>query len=93
MTHMGRDSPPVFTHSCRCWTEKSSVGLSASVQAHEDSQESVTSLPRRDTMGSYLPDSASYDLLAVIGVEMTPFILVGLRSRAVIPVPDGLFVS
>lgn len=36
-------------------------------QAHEDSQESLTSLPRRDTMGSFLPDSSSYELLAVIG--------------------------
>ncbi|XP_077398292.1 STE20-related kinase adapter protein alpha isoform X2 [Festucalex cinctus] len=35
--------------------------------AHEDSRESVTSLPRRDTMGSFLPDSSAYQLLAVIG--------------------------
>lgn len=37
------------------------------LQAHEDSQESLTSLPRRDTMGSFLPDSGSYELLTVIG--------------------------
>ncbi|KAE8283486.1 STE20-related kinase adapter protein alpha [Larimichthys crocea] len=35
-------------------------------KAHEDSQESLTSLPRRDTMGSFLPDSGSYELLTVI---------------------------
>ncbi|XP_061701192.1 STE20-related kinase adapter protein alpha isoform X2 [Syngnathoides biaculeatus] len=35
--------------------------------AHEDSRESVTSLPRRDTMGSFLPDSSAYQLLAIIG--------------------------
>lgn len=69
MTHMGSDSPAVY-HSPVCWTEMSSGLLSASLQAHEDSQESLTSLPRRDTMGSYLPDSSSYDLLTVIGMEM-----------------------
>lgn len=37
------------------------------LQANEDSQESLTSFPRRDTMGSFLPDSSSYELLAVIG--------------------------
>ncbi|XP_057673919.1 STE20-related kinase adapter protein alpha isoform X1 [Corythoichthys intestinalis] len=36
-------------------------------ETHEDSRESVTSLPRRDTMGSFLPDSSAYQLLAVIG--------------------------
>ncbi|XP_037111855.1 STE20-related kinase adapter protein alpha isoform X2 [Syngnathus acus] len=36
-------------------------------EAHEDSRESVTSLPRGDTMGSFLPDSSAYQLLAVIG--------------------------
>lgn len=51
-----------------CWAEMGSVLLSGFLQVHEDSQESLTSLPRRDTMGSYLPDSSSYDLLAVIGV-------------------------
>lgn len=49
------------------WTHLSSLLLSPHLQAHEDSQESVTSLPRRDTMGSYLPDSSSYELLTVIG--------------------------
>lgn len=50
-----------------CWTHLSSVLLSPHFQAHEASQESVTPLPRRDTMGSYLPDSSSYELLTVIG--------------------------
>ncbi|XP_049601186.1 STE20-related kinase adapter protein alpha isoform X2 [Syngnathus scovelli] len=36
-------------------------------EGHEDSRESVTSLPRGDTMGSFLPDSSAYQLLAVIG--------------------------
>ncbi|MEQ2220315.1 hypothetical protein ILYODFUR_004164 [Ilyodon furcidens] len=36
-------------------------------KAHEDSQESLTSLPCRDTMGSYLPDSSSYELFTVLG--------------------------
>ncbi|XP_061160265.1 STE20-related kinase adapter protein alpha isoform X3 [Syngnathus typhle] len=36
-------------------------------EAHEDSRESVRSLPRGDTMGSFLPDSSAYQLLAVIG--------------------------
>lgn len=36
-------------------------------QAHEDSQESLTSLPRRATMGSFLPDNSAYELLTVIG--------------------------
>ncbi|XP_054614971.1 STE20-related kinase adapter protein alpha isoform X2 [Dunckerocampus dactyliophorus] len=36
-------------------------------KAHEDSRESLTSLPRRDTMGSFLPDSSAYQLLTVIG--------------------------
>lgn len=70
--------------------------LSASLQAHEDSQESLTSLPRRDTMGSYLPDSSSYDLLTVIGMEMktrsrfnVSFILVGCHRPNGSGIPDG----
>lgn len=56
-----------------CWTQVSSVLLSTYFQTHEDSQESLTSLPRRDTMGSYLPDNSSYELLTVIGVYMKTF--------------------
>ncbi len=36
-------------------------------QAHEDSQESLSPLPRRDTMGSFLPDNSAYELRAAIG--------------------------
>ncbi|TNM97038.1 hypothetical protein fugu_015194 [Takifugu bimaculatus] len=46
--------------------------------AHDDSQESLTSLPRRDTMGSYLPDSSSYELLAVIGRGLDELMTVNL---------------
>lgn len=63
----GSDAPALWT---RRWTRLSSVLLSARLQAHEDSQESLTSLPRRDTMGSYLPDSSSYELLTVIGTSL-----------------------
>ncbi|CAG07237.1 unnamed protein product [Tetraodon nigroviridis] len=55
-----------------------SVLLSGFLQVHEDSQESLTSLPRRDTMGSYLPDSSSYDLLAVIGRGLDDLMTVNL---------------
>lgn len=37
------------------------------MQTNEDSQESVTPLPLHDNMGCFLPDSSSYELLAVIG--------------------------
>ncbi|KAG7237711.1 hypothetical protein INR49_031884 [Caranx melampygus] len=48
------------------------------LQAHEDSQESLTSLPRRDTMGSFLPDSGSYELLTVIGRGLDDLMTVNL---------------
>lgn len=67
MSRGGSDSPALRT---RRWTRLSSVLLSTRYQAHEDSQESLTSLPRRDTMGSYLPDSSSYELLTVIGTSL-----------------------
>ncbi|GLD49002.1 STE20-related kinase adapter protein alpha isoform X1 [Lates japonicus] len=47
-------------------------------KAHEDSQESLTSLPRRDTMGSFLPDSGSYELLTVIGRGLDDLMTVNL---------------
>ncbi|KAI1887275.1 hypothetical protein AGOR_G00188560 [Albula goreensis] len=46
--------------------------------AHEDSRESLTSLPRRDTMGSFLPDSSSYELLTVIGRGLEDLMTVNL---------------
>uniref|UniRef100_A0A3Q4GAS7 STE20-related kinase adapter protein alpha n=1 Tax=Neolamprologus brichardi TaxID=32507 RepID=A0A3Q4GAS7_NEOBR len=46
--------------------------------ANEDSQESLTSFPRRDTMGSFLPDSSSYELLAVIGRGLDNLMTVNL---------------
>lgn len=63
----GSDSPALWTLRRTCL---SSVLLSTHFQAHDDSQESLTSLPRRDAMGSYLPDSSSYELLAVIGTSL-----------------------
>ncbi|XP_067334127.1 STE20-related kinase adapter protein alpha isoform X1 [Channa argus] len=47
-------------------------------KAHEDSQESLTSLPRWDTMGSFLPDSSSYELLAIIGRGLDDLMIVNL---------------
>ena len=54
----------LHTWSPASWTE---CHICVHLQAHEESQESLTSLSRRDTMGSFLPDSSSYELLAVIG--------------------------
>ncbi|XP_027898526.1 STE20-related kinase adapter protein alpha isoform X2 [Xiphophorus couchianus] len=45
---------------------------------HEDSEESLSSLPHRDTMGSFLPDSGSYELLAVIGKGLDDLMTVNL---------------
>lgn len=45
---------------------------------HEDSVESLTSLPRRDTMGSFLPDSSAYELLIVIGRGLDELLTVNL---------------
>ncbi|XP_034450062.1 STE20-related kinase adapter protein alpha isoform X1 [Hippoglossus hippoglossus] len=47
-------------------------------KAHEDSQESLSSLPRRDTMGSFLPDSGSYEVLTVIGRGLEELMTVNL---------------
>ncbi|KAM3863620.1 STE20-related kinase adapter protein alpha [Diretmus argenteus] len=47
-------------------------------KAHEDSQESLTSLPRRDTMGSFLPDNSAYELLTVIGRGLEDLMTVNL---------------
>uniref|UniRef100_A0A3Q3JBV3 STE20-related kinase adapter protein alpha n=1 Tax=Monopterus albus TaxID=43700 RepID=A0A3Q3JBV3_MONAL len=47
-------------------------------EAHEDSQESLTSLPHRDTMGSFLPDSNSYELLTIIGRGLDDLMTVNL---------------
>eukprot|EP00064_Thunnus_orientalis_P010456 superscaffoldBa00001424_g10482 len=48
------------------------------ITAHEDSRESLTSLPRRDTMGSFRPDSDSYELLTVIGRGLDDLMTVNL---------------
>ncbi|KAM9744778.1 STE20-related kinase adapter protein alpha isoform 2-T2 [Menidia menidia] len=45
---------------------------------HEASRESLTSLPRRDTMGSFLPDSSCYELLTVIGRGLDELMTVNL---------------
>ncbi|XP_037332815.1 STE20-related kinase adapter protein alpha isoform X1 [Pungitius pungitius] len=47
-------------------------------KAHEDSRESLTSLPRRDTMGSFQPDSSCYELLSVIGHGLDNLMTVNL---------------
>ncbi|XP_046893690.1 STE20-related kinase adapter protein alpha isoform X2 [Hypomesus transpacificus] len=46
--------------------------------AHEDSQESLTSLSRRGTMASFLPDSGAYELLTVIGRGLEDLMTVNL---------------
>ncbi|XP_008327546.1 STE20-related kinase adapter protein alpha isoform X1 [Cynoglossus semilaevis] len=45
---------------------------------HEDSQESLNSLPRQDTMGSFVPDSSSYELHTVIGRGLDDLMTVNL---------------
>ncbi|KAJ8284328.1 hypothetical protein COCON_G00031780 [Conger conger] len=55
-----------------------SVHRKPSTQIHEDSCESLTSIPRQDTMGSFLPDSASYELLTVIGRGLEGLMTVNL---------------
>ncbi|KAJ8389980.1 hypothetical protein AAFF_G00112650 [Aldrovandia affinis] len=47
-------------------------------KAHEDSHESLTSLPHWDTMGSFLPNSSSYELLTVIGRGLEDLMTVNL---------------
>ncbi|XP_012681341.1 STE20-related kinase adapter protein alpha isoform X1 [Clupea harengus] len=47
-------------------------------KAHEDSQESLTSLPHRDTMGSFLPDSSCYELITIIGRGLEDLMTVNL---------------
>ncbi|XP_068194076.1 STE20-related kinase adapter protein alpha isoform X2 [Antennarius striatus] len=47
-------------------------------KAHEDSQESLTSFPHQDAMGSFLPDSGSYELLSVIGRGLDDLLTVNL---------------
>ncbi|XP_053298838.1 STE20-related kinase adapter protein alpha isoform X1 [Pleuronectes platessa] len=47
-------------------------------KAHENSQESLSSLPRRDTMGSFLPDGSSYEVLTVIGRGLEELMTVNL---------------
>ncbi|XP_024289529.2 STE20-related kinase adapter protein alpha isoform X1 [Oncorhynchus tshawytscha] len=47
-------------------------------KAHEDSHESLTSVPRRDTMGSFLPDSSAYELLTIIGRGLEDLMTVNL---------------
>lgn len=48
------------------------------LEAHEDSHESLTSVPRRDTMGSFLPDSSAYELLTIIGRGLEDLMTVNL---------------
>ncbi|XP_051744249.1 STE20-related kinase adapter protein alpha isoform X1 [Ctenopharyngodon idella] len=47
-------------------------------QAHEDSQESLSPIPRRDTMGSFLPDNNAYELRTVIGRGLEDLMTVNL---------------
>ncbi|XP_008327548.1 STE20-related kinase adapter protein alpha isoform X3 [Cynoglossus semilaevis] len=47
-------------------------------KVHEDSQESLNSLPRQDTMGSFVPDSSSYELHTVIGRGLDDLMTVNL---------------
>ncbi|XP_028674193.1 STE20-related kinase adapter protein alpha isoform X1 [Erpetoichthys calabaricus] len=57
--------------------------------AHEESYESLASLPPRDAMGSFVPDSCSYDLLTVIGCGLEDLMTVNLgRYR-----PTGDYVA
>lgn len=48
------------------------------MEAHEDSTESLTSLSRPGTMGSFLPDSCAYELLTVIGRGLEDLMTVNL---------------
>ncbi|XP_066554553.1 STE20-related kinase adapter protein alpha isoform X2 [Amia ocellicauda] len=47
-------------------------------KANEESTESLASLPHRDTMGGFLPDSCSYDLLTIIGRGLEELMTVNL---------------
>ncbi|XP_072299067.1 STE20-related kinase adapter protein alpha isoform X1 [Eucyclogobius newberryi] len=47
-------------------------------KAHEDSAESLTSLPCRDTMGCFLPDNSAYEPLTVIGQGLDQLMTVNL---------------
>uniref|UniRef100_A0A3B3CLI4 STE20-related kinase adapter protein alpha n=2 Tax=Oryzias melastigma TaxID=30732 RepID=A0A3B3CLI4_ORYME len=46
--------------------------------AHEDSRDSLTPRPHQDTMGSFLPDSNLYELLAVLGKGLDNLMTVNL---------------
>lgn len=48
------------------------------MEAHEDIGESLSSLPRPETMSSFLPDSSSYQLLTVIGRGLDGLMTVNL---------------
>ncbi|XP_028843544.1 STE20-related kinase adapter protein alpha isoform X2 [Denticeps clupeoides] len=45
---------------------------------HEDSEESLSSAPRQDTMCSFLPDSTSYELLTIVGRGLEDLMTVNL---------------
>uniref|UniRef100_A0A3P9H781 STE20-related kinase adapter protein alpha n=2 Tax=Oryzias latipes TaxID=8090 RepID=A0A3P9H781_ORYLA len=47
-------------------------------KAHEDSRDSLTPRPHRDAMGSFLPDSNLYQLLAVLGKGLDNLMTVNL---------------
>ncbi|KAM9779674.1 STE20-related kinase adapter protein alpha isoform 2-T2 [Neosynchiropus ocellatus] len=49
-------------------------------KAHEESRESLTSLPRSDTMSSFPPDSSAYELLTVIGRGLDGLMTVNLAQ-------------
>ncbi|TSQ23931.1 STE20-related kinase adapter protein alpha [Bagarius yarrelli] len=53
-------------------------------KAHEDSRESLSSLPHRDTMGTFLPDSSAYELLTKIA---------SVRKASVEKLTEFLFVQ
>ncbi|XP_061079103.1 STE20-related kinase adapter protein alpha-like isoform X3 [Conger conger] len=56
---------------------------------HEDSEESLTSLPHRVAMGTFLPDRSSYQLLTVIGRGLEDLMTVNLARYR----PTGEHVS
>uniref|UniRef100_A0A3P8X1U3 STE20-related kinase adapter protein alpha n=2 Tax=Cynoglossus semilaevis TaxID=244447 RepID=A0A3P8X1U3_CYNSE len=73
---------PTFPHRYSLDNISGSYGThsrgSMSFLVHEDSQESLNSLPRQDTMGSFVPDSSSYELHTVIGRGLDDLMTVNL---------------
>uniref|UniRef100_A0A672TAY7 STE20-related kinase adapter protein alpha n=1 Tax=Sinocyclocheilus grahami TaxID=75366 RepID=A0A672TAY7_SINGR len=57
--------------------------------AHEDSQVSLSPLPHRDTMGSFLRDNSAYELRSVIGRGLEDLMTVNLARYK----PTGEYVA